>query len=141
MRSHGRSNLDLGSVGNMDIAESGQSRKPLRSQAVELVDSGLSQGKAATRVGPTRQTVNKWWTKFLKGEIMEGKSCSGRTFCVSGVAKIVCSKTLSKRGQGSHILAIKLTRRGYPISKTAVHPTVGTTLSLKPLKRPLKLKI
>ena len=67
MRSHGRCNLDLGSVGNMDVAESGQSREPLRSQAVEIVNSGLAQGKAATRVGPTRQTVNKWWIQFFEG--------------------------------------------------------------------------
>ena len=50
MRSHTRSIPDLGSSGNMDVAELGLLNESLHSQAVGMVRSGLAQSKAAARM-------------------------------------------------------------------------------------------
>ena len=141
MTSHGGSGPDLGSFVNMEVAETGLSSEALRSWAVGMVESGLSQGTVAAKLGVTRQTVNKWWRRFLKGETLKDRKRSGRPSCVSRVAKIVCRKAAGKRGQSVRKLAAKLTRKGYPVSRATVHRTMKETFGLKAYKRPLKPKI
>lgn len=141
MTSHGGSGPDLGSFVNMEVAETGLSSEALRSRAVGMVESGLSQGTVAAKLGVTRQTVNKWWRRFLKGETLKDRKRSGRPSCVSRVAKIVCRKAAGKRGQSVRKLAAKLTRKGYPVSRATVHRTMKETFGLKAYKRPLKPKI
>ena len=141
MRSRGRSNSNLGSSGNTDVAESGKSNESLRSPAVGMAESGPTQGKAATKVGLTWQIVSKRRRRFLDGETMEDKTRSRRSSCDSRVSKIVCRKVARKQGHSVRKLVAKLTRKGYLVSKTTVHQATGTTLGLKSFKRPLMPKI
>ena len=67
--------------GNMDVAESGQSNKFIHSQAVELVGSGLAQGKAVTEMELTlgsspdlNQPQNLWGNS--PAEALQRGSCT-----------------------------------------------------------------
>ena len=113
MRSRGRSIPDLGSFGNMDVAESGQSSEPLRSQAVGIVDSGLVQGQSGDESGTITANSQQVVDKIFEGRSHGRQNMFRTSFCVSCVAKIVCCKTLSKRGHGFHKLA-NFDRQGLP---------------------------
>ena len=141
MTSHGGSGPDLRSFVNMEVAETGLSSEALRSRAVGMVESGMTQGAVAAKLRVTRQTVNKWWRRFLRGETLKDRKRSGRPSCVSRVAKIVCRKAAGKRGQSVRKLAARLTRKVYPVSRATVHRTMRETFGLKAYKRPLKPKI
>ena len=92
----------------------------------------MSQGTVAAKL---RQTVNKWWRRFLKGETEGQKAFRAAILRQQGGENRVPQISRKTRP------AAKLTRKGYPVSRATVHRTMKETFGLEAYKRPLKPKI
>ena len=66
---------------------------------------------------------------------------SGRPRAVSNVARNVCAKAFGKRGQSVRKLAKRLTRKGYPVSKSCVHRFLTQSKQFRSYKRSKQPKI
>ena len=125
----------------MDVSVAGMSRETVHTRAIGMLEAGRNQGDVAKCLSLNRRTVNKWWGRFVKGQSLEDRPRSGRPSGVSRVAKIVCAKAANKRGQSVRKLSVKLSRKGYRISKTTVQRYMNLSLGLNAYRRPQQPKI
>ena len=77
MTSHGGPSLDLRLFVNIEVAVMGLSNEALRSRAVGMVESGITQGALAAKLRVAMQTVNKWWMRFLREDTLRDRKRSG----------------------------------------------------------------
>ena len=77
MTSHGGPSLDLRLFVNIEVAVMGLSNEALRSRAVGMVESGITQGALAAKLRVAMQTVNKWWMRFLREDTLRDGKRSG----------------------------------------------------------------
>lgn len=116
-------------------------RENVRLRAIGLLESGVAQRNVAERFGVNRTTLFRWWRRHCAGKSLADMKRSGRPSTVHKVAKIVCAKAEGKRGQSVRKLAMRLTRKGYPMSKSGVHRFMTETKQFKSYKRQKQPKI
>ncbi|KAF0299338.1 hypothetical protein FJT64_027888 [Amphibalanus amphitrite] len=119
----------------MKVAGRVTRREAVRSRAIGLLEGGVAQGVVAEKLGVDRTTVYRWWKRFRDGKPLADKKRSGRPRAVSNVARIVCAKAAGKRGQSVRKLATRLTRKGYPVSKSGVHRFMTQSKHFRSYKR------
>ena len=93
----------------------------LRARGVGMLEAGFTERQVAKTLNVGRSTVHRWSAKYKSGKSLEDAPRSGRPSKLHRVAKIVIAKAVGKRRQSTRKLARRLTAKGYPISKDAVH--------------------
>ena len=78
--------------------------------------------------------IKVWLARGRKEESLRNRTGRGRKPVLSCVAKIVLAKDAFKRHRSVRKLAMRLTAKGHPASKTTVHKCMTKCLHLKALK-------
>ena len=139
---HLRQHFHHSAIGcRMGVPRPGAASESARARAIGMIEAGCNQREVAECLAVTRRTVNKWWRRFLKGESLQDRPRAGRPSKVSRIAKIVCAKAVSKRGQSVRKLSTRLPNKGHHVSKSTVQRYMRQSLGLKAYRRPQGPKI
>lgn len=106
----------------------------VRNRAVGMVEGGSSISEVARTMNVHRATVWRWMKAFKAGKSLGVAKGRGRKSSLTRAAKIVISKSLTKKGYSTRKLATKLTKHGHPTSKSAVHRHLRENLGVKPYR-------
>ena len=101
-----------------------------------MLEAGKPHGDVAKALGKTTRTISNWWRRHKSGLSLEDKPRSGRPSSLKRVAKIIISKSVGKRHKSTRKLARRITNKGCPTSKTAIHRYLTHNLGLRSYKRP-----
>lgn len=113
----------------------------VRSKAVGMLMAGKAQKEVAEELGVNIRTLKRWWALHKAGKSLGNKPGRGRKSTVSKIAKIVIAKSVGKRRQSARKLAKRLTRHGYPISRSTVNRYLKENLGLIPYKPQIQPKL
>ena len=117
------------------------SQNLFRAKAIGMLEAGVTQKQVSQALGKTTRTISNWWRRNKLDQSLSDKPRSGRPLSLTRTAKIVISKSVGKRHQSTRKLAKRLTVRGHPTSKSAVHRYLRENLGLKSYKRPHQPKL
>ena len=101
-----------------------------------MVIGRMKQKDVANSLDKPLRTVQRWWSRYKRGETLQHVPGAGRPSKISRVAKIVIAKSLGKIRQSTRKLAKRLKQRGHEISKSSVHRYLKQTVGATAFKRP-----
>ena len=57
----------------MGVSDAGTFHESVRARAIGMVEGGCSQRQVGECLSLTRRTVNKWWRRFVEGQLLEDR--------------------------------------------------------------------
>lgn len=105
-----------------------------RYRAIGMLEAGMTVVDVSKTLGISEKTIRIWRTRHNDGEELTNRPGRGRKSGISRVAKIVISKSLTKRGHSTRSLSKQLTAAGHKMSHTTVHKYLRQSLSAQPFK-------
>ena len=112
-----------------------------RERAIGMLEAGSTQKVVAEKFGVSVRSVKTWWKNHKDGKSMDIQPGRGRKSKLSKVAKIVISKSLTKRGHSTRKLAAKLTSKGHETTHMTVWRHMRKNLDLVPFKPQIQPKM
>ena len=113
----------------------------VRGEAIGLLNAGMRISEVAKRVGVSTRTIKRWKKMKKMSNSVVPKKSSGRPKILDRVAKIVISKSLTKKRQSTRKLAKRLTAKGMNCSKDTVRRYLKNDLGVRSYVRSKKPKL
>ena len=113
----------------------------IRNQAIGMLSTGMTQKDVATKLQVSLRSIERWWRKQKLGKSQKTEARPGRNFSIQKAAKIIISKSLSKRRKSTRNLVEIVSSRGYPISHSTVHRYIRDKIGAKSYKRPKRPRL
>ena len=109
--------------------------------AIGMLLGGKTQRNVAIELGADIRTIRRWWASYTLGKSLKNLPGRGRKDSIPRVAKIVISKSVSKRQQSTRKLSKRLKVKGISISHMSVHRYLTNVIGAKSFKRPVKPRL
>ena len=93
----------------------------IRSEAIGMLRSGVTQQNVALDMDVLLKSVKRWWSTYKKGESLETKTRSGRPPILNRVMKIVISKSMGKGRQSTRNIARRLNTDSNPVFHMTIY--------------------
>ena len=72
------------------------SQESIRHRAIGMIIGGMKQKDVASSLEKPLRTVQRWWSRYNRGETLQHVPGAGRQSKISREAKIVIAKSLEK---------------------------------------------